>query len=63
MDTEKLTLNVAETCIKLGVSAPSLRKAIKKGEVPVILIGHRVLIPVSALQRYLENAGTQPVKA
>ena len=59
METEKLTLNVSEACVRLGVSKPSLYQAIKKGEVPVIKIGHRLLIPISALERHLANAGSK----
>lgn len=58
MNTEKLTLNVSEAAIQLGISRPSLYQAIKRGEVPVIKIGHRVLIPISALEKLLVNAGT-----
>jgi len=56
MEMEKLTLNVSEAALKLGVSRPSLYQAIKKGEVPVIRIGHRVLIPIAALEQYLSCA-------
>ena len=49
MEAEKLTYNVPEAAVRLGVSEPSLYQAIKKGEVPVIRIGHRVLIPIAAL--------------
>ncbi|MGD0780762.1 MAG: helix-turn-helix domain-containing protein [Dehalococcoidales bacterium] len=56
---EKLTLNVSDAAIKLGVSRPSLYQAIKRGEIPVIRIGHRVLIPIAALERYLASASTK----
>ena len=57
MENERLTLDVASACIRLGVSKPTLYKAIKKGEVPVIRIGHRILIPISALEAHLATAG------
>ena len=59
MSTEKLTLKVSEAAIKLGVSEPTLYQAIKKGEVPVLRIGHRILVPVVALEKLLENAGSK----
>ncbi len=59
MEAEKLTLNVSEAAIRLGVSKPSLYQAIKRGEVPVIKIGHRVLIPISALEKLLATAGSK----
>jgi excisionase family DNA binding protein len=58
MDEEKLTLNVSEAAVRLGISKPSLYQAIKKGEVPVLKIGHRLLIPISALERHLATAGS-----
>lgn len=58
-DMEKLTLNASEAAVRLGVSLPSLYQAIKKNEVPVIRIGHRVLIPISALKEYLAAAGSK----
>jgi excisionase family DNA binding protein len=57
MEEKKLTMNVNEASKALGVSRPSLYKAIRNNEVPVIRLGHRVLIPVAALDKYLENAG------
>lgn len=60
---EKLTYNVAEAAIRLGVSEPSLYQAIKKGEMPVIRIGHRVLVPKAALEKMLENATPAGSKA
>ena len=59
MEAEKLTLNVSEAAVRLGVSKPTLYQAIKKGEVPVIRIGHRVLIPISALEKHLATAGSK----
>jgi excisionase family DNA binding protein len=60
MNTEKLTYNVSEAAIRLGVSLPSLYQAIRKGEVPVIRIGHRILIPISALEaKLLATAGSK----
>jgi excisionase family DNA binding protein len=57
MTTERLTMNVSEACEKLGLSAPSLRKALKRGEIPHLRIGARILIPISALNKYLASAG------
>jgi excisionase family DNA binding protein len=57
MTTERLTMNVSEACEKLGLSAPSLRKALKRGEIPHLRIGARILIPISALNKYLASVG------
>lgn len=59
-ETKRLTLNPAEAAEKLGVSLPTLRSEIKKGTIPSIRLGtRRVLIPVSALEKYLESAGSK----
>ena len=58
MEAEKLTYKVSEAAIKLGVSEPTLYDSIKRGEIPSIRIGHRVLVPIAALEKYLANAGT-----
>ena len=54
----KLTYNVFEAAKKLGVSEPTLRADIKRGTIHSIKIGHRVLIPISALEKYLAEAGS-----
>lgn len=45
MEEVKLAYNVSEVCRLIGVSEPSLYLAIKNGEVPVVRIGRRMLIP------------------
>ena len=59
MDTEKLTYSIPVAAKKIGVSEPTLWKAIKKGQVPVLRVSNRVLIPISALSKMLESAGSK----
>jgi excisionase family DNA binding protein len=59
---EKLTYNVSEVCKLLGLSEPTLRDSIRRGEIPSIHCGHRILIPKSALSLYLQNAGAGNAK-
>ncbi len=60
MDKEKLTLTVDETAKCLGVSRNSAYEAIAKGEIPVVKIGKRLLVPKAALETLL--AAGQPKK-
>lgn len=59
MENEKLTFNLSEAAVKIGVSEPTLRKAVKQGTIPSIRVGYRVLIPIAALEKYLAEAGTK----
>ena len=51
----KLTLSVSEAARKLGISRNSLYEGIKRGEVPCIRIGKRILIPIAALEMKLSG--------
>ena len=50
-----------EAAEKLQISRPSAFRGIKKHEIPHIRIGRRMLVPVAALEKLLENAGTVKV--
>ena len=60
MDKEKLTLTVDETAKCLGIGRNSAYEAIAKGEIPVVKIGKRLLVPKAALEKLL--AAGQPKK-
>ncbi len=60
MEKEKLTLTVDETAKCLGIGRNSAYEAIAKGEIPVVKIGKRLLVPKAALERLL--AAGQPKK-
>ena len=53
MDTEKLTLTVDETAKCLGIGRNSAYEAIARGEIPVIRVGKRLLVPKAALETLL----------
>ena len=59
---EKVVLDVESAGKLLGLSRPSAYQAIKRGEIPYIRIGRRILVPVAALDKMLENAGA-PVES
>ncbi len=59
MEGQKLTLNVNETSKLLGVARGSVYLAIERGEIPVLKLGKRLLIPRKALEDLLDKA-SQP---
>ncbi len=59
MNCERLTYTVEEAAEKLGISRPVAYQAVNRGDIPVIRIGRRILIPVAALQKMLTNAGSK----
>lgn len=55
---EKLTYTVVEAAGALGVHHITLRKAIARGELQVVRVGKRMLVPRRALEAFL--AGEVP---
>ena len=53
MDKEKLTLAVDETAKCLGIGRNSAYEAIARGEIPVVKVGKRLLVPKAALETLL----------
>ena len=54
-NAQKYVLSVEYAGKRLGLSRPSAYQAVKRGELPVIRIGRRILVPVVALEKMLEN--------
>jgi excisionase family DNA binding protein len=52
---QRLTYSVDEAAELLGISRTSAYEAIRKGEIPHIKIGKRILIPKSALTNLLQT--------
>jgi len=50
---ERLTLTVEEAASVLGISRAFAYEAVRRGEIPAIKIGRRILVPRAALQRLL----------
>lgn len=62
-DTPRQTLTVEEAAALLGIGRNTAYQAAANGELPVIRIGRRLLIPRAALDRLLAEAqdeGRQP---
>jgi excisionase family DNA binding protein len=48
-EDQRLTLTIAEACAALGVGETTLRQMMRVGQLPVLRIGRRVLIPRHAV--------------
>jgi len=56
---DKLTLSIEEAAKVLGIGRNLCYDRVKTGEIPVIKIGRRLLVPRRALEKLLEQG--QPV--
>ena len=52
----RLVLTVEEARNLLGLSRGSMYEAVRRGQIPSLRIGRRILIPCAALQHLLEQA-------
>jgi excisionase family DNA binding protein len=50
---ERKTITVTEAAKLLGIGKNQAYEAARRGEIPVIRIGRRILVPVAALERLL----------
>ena len=57
---ETLTLTVPEAARALGISRGQAYQAAQQGEIPVIRIGRRLLVPKAALLKMVNQAGQAP---
>ncbi len=53
---DRRTLTVSECAKALGVSLGTMYKVVNDGQVPVLRLGKRLLIPSAALDRFLSEA-------
>ena len=56
---EKVVMTVEEAAEVLQISRPLAYQAVKRGEIPVIRIGRRILVPIAALEKLLTTAGSR----
>ena len=52
---QRRTCSVPEAGAALGLSRKTAYEAAKRGEIPIIRIGKRVLVPLAALNKLLEG--------
>ena len=58
VDGARKTMTVEEAAIELGISRNSAYEAVKRGEIPVLKIGRRLLVPRSAFVRMIAEDST-----
>lgn len=58
-DAPRLVYSPKEVRKKLGLSRGLVYEAIRRGEIPSVRIGRRILIPCAALERLLKEATTR----
>ncbi len=56
--SEQRTYSVMEAARILGISRNSAYEGVRRGEIPVIRVGGRILVPAAALNRLLGIEGT-----
>ena len=59
MQGSRLTLTVPEAGCVLGVGRNAAYQAARTGDIPTIRIGKRILVPVAALERMLEQPSAE----
>ena len=52
---ERKTMTIIEAAQVLGVSRNKAYEAARRGEIPTIKIGKRILVPAAALERMLQG--------
>jgi excisionase family DNA binding protein len=57
---DRKTLSIPEAGKALGIGRSAAYEAARTGQLPTIRIGRRLLVPVVALERLLEQAGKPP---
>ena len=55
-ETTRLTVTVVEAAKLLGIGKNAAYEAANAGQLPVIRIGRRMVVPVAALERLLDPA-------
>ncbi len=59
-NTTKDTITVEETAKRLGIGRNTAYEAVKRGEIPSIRIGRRILVPTKALDNLLASNVGKP---
>ena len=50
-------ITIKEMSTILGIGRNTAYEAVKKGEIPSVKVGRRILVPSKALDRWLESGG------
>jgi excisionase family DNA binding protein len=63
INEDALTISVEECAKALGISKVSAYAAVKRGDLPTVRIGRRILVPRRALEEMLEVAALNSLAA
>ena len=58
VSTERVALSVEEAAGRLGVSRSLIWKMVNQGTIRTVRAGHRVLVPVRAVEEFLSASGS-----
>ena len=58
-ETERLVYTVPEAGALLNLGRSASYEAVRRKEIPVLVLGRRLVVPKAALMRLLEGAGAQ----
>jgi len=56
MEVERLTLSVEEAAVMLGISRALAYNLVRRGELPSLQLGRRVVVPRRALEAHVAAA-------
>ena len=56
---QQATMTIAETAAVLGISASTIERAVRRGELTAIRIGKRIQIPRHIVERLLADGNTR----
>jgi excisionase family DNA binding protein len=56
MTLDRITLTVEEAGARLGISRTLAYELVRRGEIPSIRLGRRVLVPLQALNQMVNSA-------
>ena len=56
-NAERLTYTIPEAAQLLGISARHAFTSARRGDIPILRIGHRMVVPKAALEAMLAGAG------
>ncbi len=54
-ERERLAVSVPEAAARLGLARSTAWELVWSGQLPSARVGHRVLVPIGALERWLEG--------
>jgi len=57
MRPQRLTMTVEEASEALGISRSLAYELVRRGEIPSLRLGRRIVVPVRALEDLVERAG------